>query len=264
MHLPPTVSGLPRRLACRASGGGSVFSPRRRGTGPFVPSPPIPETRANRLTAGSGAPLDAAHSPTPGEEDLAALLAAAAGGDRRAFDRAFAVLYDQLAQLARAQRRRWRGNETVNTAALLHEAYLKLAAPYAEDAGAASPRWEGRRHFFALAAQVMRHVLLNYAEAARAAKRGGDARHVPLEAAEGEALSGEEADRIVAMHEALERLAQAEPRQARIVECRFFAGLSIPETAEALEISEATVKREWKAASAWLQGELRGDAGRGG
>jgi RNA polymerase sigma factor (TIGR02999 family) len=206
---------------------------------------------------------------------LTVLLAAAARGDRRAFDRAFALLYDELAVLARAQRRWWVGNETLSTTVLVHEAYLKLVGgEAAADAGGdAAARWEGRRHFFALAAQVMRHLLVNYAERQRAAKRGGDARPVPLDAladpaagatpdldwlAEFGPSTPEAAEEVLALHAALLRLEAEAPRQARIVECRFFAGLSIPETAEALGISAATVKRDWQVASEWLHREIAG------
>jgi RNA polymerase sigma factor (TIGR02999 family) len=214
-------------------------------------------------------------------EPLTLLLDAAARGDRSAFDRAFAVLYEELRSLAHAQRRRWQGNETLDTRVLVHEAYLKLvrpgegagAEPAAGDAVASdSPRrWEGRRHFFALASQVMRHVLVSYAEQQRTAKRGGDVQRVGLDALETPpgpnasaaasaafqvALSAEEPENVLSLHEALARLETREPRQARIIECRFFGGLSIPETAEALDISPATVKREWQAASAWLYAEL--------
>jgi len=210
------------------------------------------------------------------DEPLTVLLDAAARGDRGAFDRAFAVLYEELRSLAQAQRRRWQGNETLETRVLVHEAYLKLLGPSEGTAAVGSNdgsprRWEGRRHFFALAAQVMRHVLVNYAEQQRTAKRGGDAQRVGLEALDtppqvnGTAApppalqvgpSMEEAEDVLSLHEALARLEMREPRQARIIECRFFGGLSIPETAEALDISLATVKREWQAASAWLYAEL--------
>ena len=214
-------------------------------------------------------------------ERLTFLLDAAAHGDRLAFDRAFAVLYEELRSLAHAQRRRWHGNETLDTRVLVHEAYLKLVRP--DEGAGADPapgvpvaddrprRWEGRRHFFALAAQVMRHVLVNYAEQQRTAKRGGDAQRVGLDALETPVgtnastvppaafqvgPSAEEAEDVLSLHGALARLETREPRQARIIECRFFGGLSIPETAEALDISPATVKREWQAASAWLYAEL--------
>ena len=215
------------------------------------------------------------------------MLDAAARGDRASFDRAFAFLYEELRVLAHAQRRRWQGNDTLDTRVLVHEAYLKLlrpadgvgaadavgpdSVPEAAPAAAGSARWEGRRHFFALAAQVMRHVLVNYAEQQRAAKRGGNADHVGLEALDAAPAasasnaplaafhvgpSAVEAEDVLSIHEALALLESREPRQARIIECRFFAGLSIPETAEALDISPATVKREWQAASTWLYAEL--------
>ena len=213
--------------------------------------------------------------------ELTRCLDAAAAGDRAAFDRAFALLYDELARLAHAQRRRWVGNETFDTTVLVHEAYLKLLgsdagdvsdAASAGDDGAADDgvRWSSRRHFFAIASRAMRQLLVNYAERQRAAKRGGDGVVVPLEAL-GEAgpaparvdedwLAGREssvsesdsADEILALHAALQQLAQRDARQARIVECRFFGGLSIPETAEALGISAATVKRDWQSARTWL------------
>jgi RNA polymerase sigma factor (TIGR02999 family) len=189
-------------------------------------------------------------------DDLHRLLEAAAQGDASALDRAFALLYDELSVLARAQRRRWQGNETLNTTVLVHEAYLKVAG-----AGQAV-RWEGRRHFFALAARAMRQILVNYAEAQRAAKRGGDEVRLSLESSSSGDATAEiglpqEADHILAVHEALEQLSQQDPRQARIVECRFFVGMSIPETAEALGISPATVKRDWQLASAWLYQVLK-------
>ena len=203
------------------------------------------------------------------------LLEAAAAGDRGAFDRAYALLYEELMTLARAQRRRWVGDDTLGTSVLVHEAYLKLLGPDASkpegasDTGPAAVRWNGRRHFFALAARVMRQVLVTYAERQHAAKRGGDARRVELEDVDGapvtadaEWLGGaalvspDEADQLLALHAALERLEARNERQARIVECRFFAGLPIPETAEVLGISPATVKREWQAARDWLHAEL--------
>jgi RNA polymerase sigma factor (TIGR02999 family) len=222
----------------------------------------------------------------PASPPLTQLLDAAARGDRVAFDRAFAFLYDELRALAHAQRRRWQGNETLDTRVLVHEAYLKLlrprtsqdneSNPAADEAEAAvdgSQRWQGRQHFFALAARAMRHVLVNYAEQQRAAKRGGDADRVGLEAldavpiapgheAPGTASRGEpsveEAEDILRIHEALADLEARSPRQARIIECRFFAGFSIPETAEALGISAATVKREWQTARTWLHAQLAG------
>src|SRR5215207_11602222 len=176
---------------------------------------------------------------------LTQLLDAAARGDRAAFDRAFAFLYDELRALAHAQRRRWQGNETLDTRVLVHEAYLKLvrpaegASPDAEEnvlPPAVEPsaektyRWHGRKHFFALAAQVMRHVLVNYAEQQRAAKRGGDADRVGLDALDAAPAapvpgapsgafqagpSADEAEDVLRIHQALVRLEARDPRQAR-------------------------------------------------
>ncbi|MFL5618491.1 MAG: ECF-type sigma factor [Gemmatimonadaceae bacterium] len=218
-------------------------------------------------------------APVRGE--LTRCLDAAAGGDRAAFDRAFALLYDELARLAHAQRRRWVGNETFDTTVLVHEAYLKLlgaddgSSQPNGDADAAAPdgvRWSSRRHFFAIASRAMRQLLVNYAERQRAAKRGGDEVAVPLDAlgeagpdaprldaewlVANDAAMSDSADEILALHAALQQLAERDARQARIVECRFFGGLSIPETAEALGISAATVKRDWQSAREWLYAAL--------
>jgi RNA polymerase sigma factor (TIGR02999 family) len=207
------------------------------------------------MSDSSGA---SAASPSTRDE-LATLLRSSALGERASFDRAFALLYDELMVLARAQRRRWEGNATLNTTVLVHEAYVKLSGGAVE--------WDGRRHFFALAAQVMRQVLVNYAEGQRAAKRGGDADLVTLGGLEESARPDptfaplDDNDRVLALNEALARLAALDERKARIVECRFFAGYSIPETATALAISEATVKREWHGAREWLARELGESSG---
>ena len=205
------------------------------------------------------------------DEPLSILLRAAAEGSREAFDRAYAVLYRELSHLAHAQRFGWVGNDTLSTSVLVHETYLKLLGrdidPQAGDLS--RPRWEGRRHFFALAAQAMRQVLVNYAEQQQAAKRGGGATRVSLDSLnEGAGLdaelwpgaraSAEERtdEHLLALDAALRRLQLLDPRQARIVECRFFAGLSIADTADVLNVSPATVKREWSAARRWLHADI--------
>ncbi len=180
-------------------------------------------------------------------DEITARLRAAAGGDREALNEVFALVYEELRRRARAQRRRWSGDDTLDTTALVHEAYLKLV-----DQSRAG--WNDRAHFLAVAARAMRHVLVNYAEQRRAAKRGGGAPHVPLD--ESNPVSEEVAEEVIALHEALERLATISERQARVVEARFYAGLSIEETADALGISPATVKRDWQLASAWLHREI--------
>ncbi len=183
-----------------------------------------------------------------GPEEITALLQRSRAGDRRALDELFARLYTELHALARGQRHRWEGDYTLDTTALVHEAYLKLV-----DRERAS--WTDRNHFLAVAARAMRHVLINYAERRRAAKRGGGRQPVPLE--EANPLTEEAAEEVLALHEALERLEALHERQARIVEARFFGGYTIEETADLLGISPATVKRDWLLASAWLHREIR-------
>lgn len=181
-------------------------------------------------------------------DSVTELLAQARQGDRTALDRAFAIVYDELRRLAHLQRRRWSGNETLDTTALVHEAYLKFV-------GQDRVQLSDRTHFLAVAAKAMRHVLVNYAEERRAKKRGGGATHVPLDDAN--PVGEPAAEEVLALHEALDRLEQVSERQARVVEARFFGGLSIEEAAAALAISPATVKRDWQLASAWLHREIQ-------
>jgi RNA polymerase sigma factor (TIGR02999 family) len=175
------------------------------------------------------------------------------GSDPAAMGELFAVVYDELRALAKRQRRAWDGNETIGTTALVHEAYLKLAEQSQVLA-------VSRAQFFALAAHVMRHILSNYARDRSAKKRGGGAPVLQLDevldlAPDG--LTAERTDILVALDEALTRLEALNSRQGRIVECRFYAGMSIPDTAAALDISPATVKRDWALAQVWLYRELR-------
>lgn len=173
-------------------------------------------------------------------------------------DRLFQTIYDELRVLAHAQRRRWEGDHTLNTTALVHEAYLRLG-------DRSEPGWVGRSHFLSQAARAMRHILIDYARRRQAAKRGGDRRRLSLDEIE-EGLSSGDAgqatdEALLALDDALDRLTRQSSRQGRIVECRFFGGLTIPETAEALEVSPATVKRGWAAAQAWLYRDLAGSLG---
>ncbi|UCD24209.1 MAG: sigma-70 family RNA polymerase sigma factor [Gemmatimonadota bacterium] len=181
-------------------------------------------------------------------DEITERLRAAGEGDREALDEVFAVVYDELHRRAHAQRRRWVGNDTLDTTALVHEAYLKLVDQ-------SQARWSDRAHFLAVASKVMRHVLVNYAEQWQALKRGGGVKKVPLD--EANPIGEDVAEEILALHESLDRLAEVNERHARVVEARFFAGLPIDETAAALGISPATVKRDWKLATAWLQRELK-------
>ncbi len=182
------------------------------------------------------------------------LLERLRAGDQKAFDQLFPLVYNELHRLAERQRRRWQGDETLDTTALVHEAYLRLA-------GQSSPGWRDEPHFFAVSSRAMRQILLDYAKAKRRAKRGGDRRQVPLHEIEaalktegGASDAGFEA--LAALDDALHRLEAEHPRQSRIVDCRFFGGMAIAETAEALGISPATVKRGWAMAQAWLYREL--------
>jgi RNA polymerase sigma factor (TIGR02999 family) len=184
-------------------------------------------------------------SPAPGE--ITQLLQAAQEGDRGAFDEVYRMVYAELHALAHAVRS-GRGSATLNTTALVHEAYLKLVP---------SPRGpvQDRSHFFGIAARAMRQVLVDAARKRSAARRGGGAVVVQLDESADvadSAAAGVRAEEIIALDDALAQLQEWNPRQASVVECRVFAGLSVPETARALGISEPTVKRDWQTARAWL------------
>ena len=190
-------------------------------------------------------------SAAGGPPDVTALLLAWGAGDRAALDALVPVVYAALhAQAARALRREAAGH-TLSATALVHETYLRLVDQ-------ARVRVESRGQFYGVAARVMRQILVDHARTRAAAKRGGEAGEAARAVTLGEALAvtSEPAAEVLAMHEALERLSALDADQARLVELRYFAGLTIAETAEALGVSPATVKREWAAASAWLRREL--------
>jgi RNA polymerase sigma factor (TIGR02999 family) len=187
-------------------------------------------------------------------ETVTRLLAEVREGRSGSFDRLFPVVYNELHGLARRARGGWRGGETLNTTALVHEAYLKLVDQ-------TKPDWRSRGHFGAVAAKAMRHILIDYARRRSAAKRGGDRPAASLDEALGVASlssewSADDAARLIALDEALERLERESERGARIVELKLFGGLTNEETAEALGISLATVKRGWSLARARLYREL--------
>ena len=195
--------------------------------------------------------------PEPRSADVTSLLVAWSEGDEAALARLVPQVYAELHRLAHHYMRAERPGHTLQTTALVNEAYLRLV-------DTKRIRWESRAHFLGVAAQAMRHILCDYARDRRRLKRGGDATRLPLDVLEGVdgllALSDERLDTIAALDEALGRLAAEEPRWARVVECRFFAGLSIEETGEAIGISPATVKRDWSLARAWLYRALRDEA----
>ena len=183
----------------------------------------------------------------PAEPSTTHLLHVARSGDRAALDALLPRVYDELRTLAHARLRRHRPGETLNTTALVHEAYLKLTANEA-------PSFEDRTHFFALAARAMRFVLVSYAREQTAQKRGGGVPDLPLDerlAVAASAADMEAAD-LLTLDAALEQLAAVSDRLAEIVELRFFGGMQYAEIAEATGRSEATVKRDWRRARAWL------------
>jgi len=174
-------------------------------------------------------------------------------GDASALDDLLPRVYDELRALADSYMRRERAGHTLQPTALVHEAFLRMLRLPPGSV-------QNRVHFFALAAQAMRRILADHARRHRAAKRGGSAVRVPLELVEGGAPAAAAGEDVAAddLDAALEDLAKLDPRQARVVELRFFGGLSIEETAEVLAVSTATVKRDWLVARAWLHRELRG------
>ncbi|HEX6051980.1 MAG TPA: sigma-70 family RNA polymerase sigma factor [Gemmatimonadaceae bacterium] len=185
------------------------------------------------------------------------LLAEVSGGSAAAVDDLFAVLYAELHAMAHRQRRRWQGNDTLQTTALVHEAFLKLVDHERIAIGS-------RGHFLAVASRAMRHILCNYARDRRAQKRGGAIGHVELSEsndAPASDASAEPAEVLVALDEALRRLEHVDARQGKVVECRFFGGLTIEETATALGVSPRTVKRDWVMAQAWLHREMNARGG---
>ena len=184
---------------------------------------------------------------TPSTQEITRLLHEWGQGDQTAFDRLLPVVYDELRRMAQRHMARQPAGHTLQTTALIHEAYLKLADQK-------DKRWQDRAHFFAVAAQAMRHILVDYARTRGRAKRGGDA--VVIELDEAPQVSLERSAEIVALDDALTTLAALDKRKSQVVELRFFGGLTEQETAEALKISEATVRREWRSAKLWLLREL--------
>ena len=192
------------------------------------------------------------HQPRPEARspDVTPLLLAWGAGDQSAGERLLPAVYAELRRQAARAMRRESSEHTLQATALVHEAYLRLVDQR-------RVVWRSRAHFFGVAAQVMRRILVDHARERRAAKRGGGLPPLALGDADAAAApAAEQGVDVLALHEALERLAALDPDQARLVELRYFGGLSIEETAEALGVSPATVKREWAIARAWLRREL--------
>lgn len=180
--------------------------------------------------------------------DVTVLLAELANGDQQAAERLVPLVYDELKRLARSYMRRERPDHTLQATALVHEAYLKLVRQQAVN-------WQSRSHFFGIAAQIMRRILIDHARAHLREKRGGAKEDLPLD--EALVFSAAQSEELVKLDEALQRLATLDARQSRIVELRFFGGLSVEESANVLGVSPKTVKRDWSVAKAWLYSELR-------
>ncbi len=180
--------------------------------------------------------------------DVTALLTALSDGRREALDQLMPIIYDQLHTLAHRHLRHERSDHTLNTTALVNEAYLKLI-------NVDRMRWQDRSHFFAMASRAMRRILIDYARTRKRDKRGGQLQRISLVHAFN--VAEERGDDLLALDDALNRLEAVNERQCRVVECRFFGGLSVKETAAALGVSEPTVKRDWAVTRAWLNRELR-------
>ena len=175
------------------------------------------------------------------------LLLDCSGGDQAAVDRLIPYVYDELHRLARRYIRQERAEHTLQATALVNEAYLRLVDQR-------QVRWQNRAHFFGIAAQLMRRILIDYARKRGYAKRGGGAVKIALD--DGVTISQQRAADLVALDDALKQLTSIDLQQSRVVELRFFGGLTIEETAEVLKVSPDTVKREWSTAKAWLYREI--------
>lgn len=180
-------------------------------------------------------------------KDLTRMLLDWSEGDSSAAEQLFPLVYDELHRLAERQMRRERAGHTLQVTALVNEAYLRLADQK-------RVRWQNRAHFFGVAAQLMRRILIKYAERRRAAKRGAGQENIPLD--ETIIATDERAAELLSLDRALNDLAAIDERQSRVVELRFFGGLSVEEIGVVLGVSPATVKREWRVAKAWLYGAI--------
>jgi RNA polymerase sigma factor (TIGR02999 family) len=189
---------------------------------------------------------------TVSAQEITRLLADWGKGDREALEKLTPLVHAELRRIARRQMSKERPGHTLQATALVNEAYLKLA-------GRQGFEWHDRAHFYAVCAQVMRHILIDHARSHKRDKRGGDAVQVSLNDAT--VLTDERATEFLALHDALESLENIDPQKGRIVELRYFAGLTIEEAAEVLEISPTTVRREWQRAKAWLYRTISEDAG---
>jgi RNA polymerase sigma factor (TIGR02999 family) len=188
-------------------------------------------------------------APSVSQQEVTQLLADWSRGDDAAFAKLTPLIYEELRRIAHRHMGGQRPDHTLQTTALVNEAYLRLADQ-------TNPRWQNRAHFFAVAARAMRQILVSYARSNRAQKRGGGAFKVEFD--EAAIVSPEQSKEFVDLHEALERLVTLDSRKAQVVELKYFGGLNYDEMAEVLKISPVTVRRDWEFARAWLQTELHG------
>ena len=180
-------------------------------------------------------------------QEVSQLLVEWRNGDQQALDRLMPLVYDELRRIAGRYMKRERPEHTLQTTALVNEAYLRMVDQNGVD-------WQNRAHFFAVAASVMRHLLVDHARARGRVRRGADPQQVSLD--EAALISEQKGEEMLALDEALTKLGEIDPRKVKIVELRYFSGLSAKDTADALNVSEITVKREWLKAKAWLYREL--------
>ena len=187
-------------------------------------------------------------------DDLTGLLIEWGQGDKAALDRLTPLVYDEIRRIAHRYMQREREGQTLQTTALVNEAYLRLA-------GSATISWQNRAHFYAVTAQVMRRILIDHARRRRYVKHGGEAQRVSFDDAAIEAalMSQPRAAELLALDEALNELAKLDPRKSQVVELRYFGGLNIEETARVLDVSPMTVRRDWRAAKAWLYKKVMSD-----
>jgi len=184
---------------------------------------------------------------SPVSQEITELLLKWSKGDQAALEELVPLVYPEVRRLARVYMKREKQGHTLQTSALVNEAYLRLVDQK-------TVAWKDRAHFFAVTAQVMRHILIDHARRHTFAKRGGGAVHVPLD--DVAVVDGERAAQFIALDDALDQLAIVDQRKSRIVELRFFGGLTVEEIAEVMKLAPITIKREWRAAKAWLHLEI--------